>query len=56
MMCHFDRIPQYPPRILTEWYNSRTSGDLVRNLQYHIMRVNLYMGILDKAEVVTKNA
>jgi hypothetical protein len=50
------RFPHYPPWTLTEWYKSATPEHVCRLLQYHIDKVNMYIEMVDIAEIVTKNA
>jgi DNA polymerase zeta len=51
-----DRFPHYSPWTLTEWFRSKYPEHVTRLLNYFIDKVNMYVEMMDQAEIVTKNA
>ena len=49
-------VPRFSPKTLTDWYASGIPHKVVRVLQYHILRAQLVIELLDEAEIVSRNA
>lgn len=54
-LCH-RRIPHYPFRDLTSWYNSEKPRDLAKIVDYYISRVQLDLEILEQNELIPRTS
>ena len=54
-LCH-RRIPHYPFRDLTSWYNSDKPRDLVKVVDYYTSRVQLDLEILEQNELIPRTS
>ena len=54
-LCH-RRIPHYPFRDLTSWYNSDKPRDLAKVVDYYISRVQLDLEILEQNELIPRTS
>jgi DNA polymerase zeta len=50
------RIPHFSPASLTALWKSKTPEHTHRVLKYCFQRVVMYVEIIDRAEIITKNA
>lgn len=53
---HLLRVPRFSYATLTNWYTSAMPHLVARVLQYHLMKVQLVIDLLDEAEIVSRNA
>lgn len=55
-LLHLDRVPRFSPETLTSWYQSGDPALVARVLQYHTLRAQLVVELLEEAEIVSRNA
>lgn len=55
-LIHLARVPRFSPETLTAWYTSKEPALVARVLQYHILRAQLVIELLEEAEIVSRNA